>query len=190
MGIQVLAGHVVVNHIFFQGGESESVDWERRERTRALGAEAAARLPAGLRQPAAPSRRPAALRLGPASSPGPAPGEPLPAALLSEDRLPLLLPALRPKAPSWRARQTPTCLPATHRPAHLADAAAARGTCREHEADPAPVPWGPGDIFRGPEALTGLTQKELPPTQRWPGKAALLSEDREWGEGRWIWRVG
>lgn len=73
MGIQVLAGHVVVNHIFFQGRESESVDWERRERTRALGAEAAAGLPAGLRQPAAPSRRPAALRLGPASSPRPGP---------------------------------------------------------------------------------------------------------------------
>lgn len=31
MGIQVLAGDVVINHIFFQGGESEPVDW-REER--------------------------------------------------------------------------------------------------------------------------------------------------------------
>lgn len=26
--IQVLTGDVVINHIFFQGGESEPVDWE------------------------------------------------------------------------------------------------------------------------------------------------------------------
>lgn len=28
MGIQVLTGDVVINHIFFQGGESEPVNWE------------------------------------------------------------------------------------------------------------------------------------------------------------------
>lgn len=28
MGIQVLTGDVVINHIFLQGGESEPVNWE------------------------------------------------------------------------------------------------------------------------------------------------------------------
>lgn len=87
MGVQVLAGDVVVNHIFFQGGESKPVDWERRERKRARRRlwwpRAAARLTAGLHELAAPSARPPArtptAHLGqhPAAQPLGSPSQPL-----------------------------------------------------------------------------------------------------------------
>lgn len=111
MGIQVLARHVVVNHIFFQGGESEPVDWERTERTGALrrlwrlgggGCRADSRTaPAGRSLPPPRSlTAPPAARARPLGSP---------CRRFSQDSVPLPLPAPQPcEASSQRRPQTPT----------------------------------------------------------------------------------
>ena len=190
MGVQVLAGDVVVNHIFFQGGESKPVDWERRERKRARRRlwwpRAAARLTSGLHQLAAPSARPpASPRLSWASVLQPSPWG-APACHCSErTQVPLPLPAPQPLQGSLPVTAAhPPCHPATCRPAPLTD-----GTCREHEANPAPVPQGPEASSAAQAART--TQKESPPTQR-RGRARqpyLMSTgySREWGNGFGEW---
>lgn len=104
MSVQVLAGDVVVNHIFLQGGESKPLDWERRERRRARARlwrprrEAAAGVTPGLHQLAAPSRPHPRGSAGPASC-SPAPGEPRPATAL---RGPGSAASSRPPAPPRR----------------------------------------------------------------------------------------
>lgn len=101
-------------------------------------------------------------------------------------QLPLPLPAPQPLqgALPVTAAHAP-CRPDTCRPAPLTDS-----TCREHEANPAPVPQGP-EASSAAQAPRTTPKGVTPHAEAGEGKAAISNEHRiRQGVGEWIWRVG